>query len=151
MHKIVLSFFFCRIRFLQSVQYFARKFNARGGQSKTMAGCRVWRIILVVIIMWKMTTNANNADVAQTIANEGDRKSFEPNKYIYSWTGPNALARSALVERQERLQYNCELESSEVDNELNPESFRNILVDDLHELLYCYVPKVLIYRLVFFN
>lgn len=93
--------------------------------------------------MSKTITNANNANVVKTIADEDDRKSFEPNKYIYSWTGPNALARSALVERQERLQYNCELEDSEVDNnELNPESFRNILVDDLHELLYCYVPKV---------
>lgn len=109
-----------------------------------MAGCRVWRIIFVAIITWETTTNANSVNVAQITANEGDRKSLEPNKYIYSWTGPNALARSALVERQERLQYNCELESSETDiNGLNPELFRNILVDDLHELLYCYVPKVL--------
>ena len=109
-----------------------------------MSGCRVWRILLVAIVIWKTTINANSANVALTIANEGDRKSYEPNKYIYSWTGPNALARSALVERQERLQYNCELESNDevgID-ELTPESFRNILVDDLHELLYCYVPKV---------
>lgn len=108
-----------------------------------MTGCRVWRVILVVIIMWETTTNANSANVVQTTANEDDRKPLEPNKYIYSWTGPNALARSALIERQERLQYNCELENSETDIELNPELFRNILVDDLHELLYCYVPKVL--------
>lgn len=105
-----------------------------------MIGCRVWRIILLVVI-W--TTANADTNVAQIYTRDEDRKPFEPNKYIYSWTGPNALARSALVERQERLQYNCELESNEVDiAALNPESFKNILVDDLHELLYCYVPKV---------
>lgn len=104
-----------------------------------MTGCRVWRIILLVFI-WETTANTN---VARIYSNDEDKKSLGQNKYIYSWTGPNALARSALVERQERLQYNCELESSEIDTAaLNPESFRNILVDDLHELLYCYVPKV---------
>lgn len=112
-----------------------------------MAGCRV-RMIILVIIMWETTTNANSANVAQTTANKDDRKLLESNKYIYSWTGPNALARSALIERQERLQYNCELENSETDIELNSELFRNVLVDDLHELLYCYVPKVL--HLLFF-
>jgi len=106
-----------------------------------MTRCRMWRIILFVVI-WKTTASAN-MNVAQIYSDDEDKKPFESNKYIYSWTGPNALARSALVERQERLQYNCELESSEVDiAALNPESFRNILVDDLHELLYCYVPKV---------
>ncbi|KAL0132974.1 hypothetical protein PUN28_000595 [Cardiocondyla obscurior] len=106
-----------------------------------MTGCRVWRIILLVAV-WRTAARAS-ANVPHIDSTDGDRKPFEPNKYIYSWTGPNALARSALVERQERLQYNCELESSEVDTTvLNPESFRNILVDDLHELLYCYVPKV---------
>lgn len=73
----------------------------------------------------------------------GYKKPFESSKYIYSWTGPNALARTTLVERQERLQYNCELESNDViTSTLKPELFRNILVDDFHELLYCYVPKV---------
>lgn len=107
-----------------------------------MTGCRVWRIILLVVT-WKTAANANTNHVAQIYLNDEDKKPLEQNKYIYSWTGPNALARSALVERQERLQYNCELESNEVDiAALNPDSFRNILVDDLHELLYCYVPKV---------
>lgn len=102
-----------------------------------MTGCQVRRIILFIVITIAGT------NVAQIYSNDEDKRAFESNKYIYSWTGPNALARSALVERQERLQYNCELDSSEVDGTaLNPESFRNILVDDLHELLYCYVPKV---------
>ncbi|KYN16897.1 PREDICTED: carbohydrate sulfotransferase 11-like [Trachymyrmex cornetzi] len=106
-----------------------------------MTGCRAWRIILFIVI-WKTIANANTK-ITQVHLNDEDKKLFEQNKNIYSWTGPNALARSALVERQERLQYNCELENSEVDiTALNPELFRNILVDDLHELLYCYVPKV---------
>ncbi|XP_012229793.1 carbohydrate sulfotransferase 11-like [Linepithema humile] len=105
-----------------------------------MTGCRVWRIILFAVLVWE-TTADSNTNVEQISANEAGKKPFEADKYFYSWTGPNALARSALVERQERLQYNCELESNEVDA-LNPESFRNILVDDSHELLYCYVPKV---------
>ncbi|XP_014485289.1 PREDICTED: carbohydrate sulfotransferase 11-like [Dinoponera quadriceps] len=106
-----------------------------------MAGCRVWRIILSIVVIWRAT--AYGADTVLIPPNEGPKEPFEPNKYIYSWTGPNALARSALVERQERLQYNCELESKDADiGALTPESFRNILVDDIHELLYCYVPKV---------
>lgn len=63
----------------------------------------------------------------------------------YSWNSSNALARSALVERQERLQYNCDEVSGTVDYPerlLTPDDFRNLLVDDKHELLYCYVPKV---------
>lgn len=96
----------------------------------------------MLVVIWEVTANAST-NVMQIYSDDGDKKPLESNKYIYSWTGPNALARSALVERQERLQYNCELENVEVDiAALNPESFRNILVDDLHELLYCYVPKV---------
>lgn len=81
----------------------------------------------------------------RTSTNDEKGRSFETEDSVYSWTGPNALARSALVERQERLQYNCEeiFEDRDSLNEnLNPESFRNILVDEQHELLYCYVPKV---------
>lgn len=122
------------------MQYFARKFNVHDGQKKTMTGCRVWGIILFAVLVWE-TTADSNMNVEQISANEADKRPFETDKYFYSWTGPNALARSALMERQEMLQYNCELESNEVDT-LNPESFRNILVDDSHELLYCYVPKV---------
>lgn len=113
-----------------------------------MTGCRgVWRTsLLVAFVLWETTASANVARI-EPVANDGDGKlSLEQQprgKHTYSWTGPNALARSALVERQERLQYNCELESSGTDAEaLNPDSFRNILVDDSHELLYCYVPKV---------
>ncbi|EFN86856.1 carbohydrate sulfotransferase 11 [Harpegnathos saltator] len=108
-----------------------------------MTECRAWRIILSIAVTWRAIAAAADANAALISPHEGDKKSFEPNKYIYSWTGPNALARSALVERQERLQYNCELESKGADiGALTPESFRNILVDDSHELLYCYVPKV---------
>lgn len=108
-----------------------------------MTGWHAWGIILPIVVIWKSTANAADVSAALIPLNEGDKKPLEPNKYIYSWTGPNALARSALVERQERLQYNCELESKDADiGSSVPESFRNILVDDLHELLYCYVPKV---------
>lgn len=77
------------------------------------------------------------------MTNDEKKRLFEAENFKYSWTGPNALARSALVERQERLQYNCEEVLGDVQDEISrPESFRNILVDDQHELLYCYVPKV---------
>ncbi|XP_011303685.1 carbohydrate sulfotransferase 11 isoform X3 [Fopius arisanus] len=59
--------------------------------------------------------------------------------------GANALTRSVLIDRQERLQHNCEeilrMEAPDLGN-FEPKDFNNILVDEVHELLYCYVPKV---------
>lgn len=111
-----------------------------------MTECRAWWIILLIVV-------AREAVAQIVTTNDGDAMASRSNEYAYSWTGPNALARSILVERQERLQYNCEREygnaavigaQSEIiqEHRLNPESFKNILVDDLHKLLYCYVPKV---------
>ncbi|XP_043274117.1 carbohydrate sulfotransferase 11 isoform X2 [Venturia canescens] len=64
--------------------------------------------------------------------------------FDYTWNSSNALARSALFERQERLQYNCEISSARhyPKRTLVPDDFRNLIVDEKHELLYCYVPKV---------
>lgn len=111
---------------------------------KTMIKCRIWETVLLLLNILSLTIDASI--VGEHISMNDDRKrSMEIDDSVYSWTGPNALARSALVERQERLQYNCEeiLGYRESENEdLNPESFRNILVDEQHELLYCYVPKV---------
>lgn len=79
------------------------------------------------------------------MTNDERRRLFEAENFVYSWTGPNALARSALLERQERVQYKCEVIAGDAGaaNEISdPESFRNILVDEQHDLLYCYVPKV---------
>ncbi|XP_015588111.1 carbohydrate sulfotransferase 11 [Cephus cinctus] len=63
---------------------------------------------------------------------------------IYSLAGPNALARSGLVERQEKLQQHCEeIPDEEIHKrDVLPEMFHHILVDEKHKLLYCYVPKV---------
>ncbi|XP_043262341.1 carbohydrate sulfotransferase 11-like [Colletes gigas] len=108
-----------------------------------MTGCRVWGTVLFIL---NISSSIANASVAgeRTLTSGETRRYFETESFLYSWTGPNALARSALVERQERLQYNCEeILGDESQNEISdPESFRNILVDEQHELLYCYVPKV---------
>ncbi|KAK9305440.1 hypothetical protein QLX08_003563 [Tetragonisca angustula] len=111
---------------------------------KTMKECRVWRTVLFLLNISSLMIDANIIG-EHTLTDDGRRKSFETEGSVYSWTGPNALARSALVERQERLQYNCEEilgDKNSQNDDLNPESFRNILVDEQHELLYCYVPKV---------
>ena len=73
---------------------------------------------------------------------ENDRIIY--NSSFYSLTGPNALARTSLLERQEKLQYNCEeMPLNGIRREMvDPEEFHNILVDEKHKLLYCYVPKV---------
>lgn len=78
---------------------------------------------------------------------ENEKKIFDITS-IYSWTGPNALARSSLIERQENLQNNCE-ELPDIDNRrkiMGLGEFSNILVDEKHKLLYCYVPKVREYK-----
>ncbi|KAK1126914.1 hypothetical protein K0M31_004535 [Melipona bicolor] len=109
---------------------------------KTMKECRVWRTVLFLLNISSLVMDAN---IIGEQTDDERRKSFETEGSVYSWTGPNALARSALVERQERLQYNCEEifgDKNSQNDDLNPESFRNILVDEQHELLYCYVPKV---------
>lgn len=109
-----------------------------------MTECRVWGTVLLLINISRLMVDAS-AFGGRTSTNDEKRRSFETEDSVYSWTGPNALARSALVERQERLQYNCEEifeDRDSLNGDLNPESFRNILVDEQHELLYCYVPKV---------
>ncbi|XP_043664751.1 carbohydrate sulfotransferase 11-like [Vespula pensylvanica] len=109
-----------------------------------MTGCRVFRAIIFTLAIWNSILNAEKTDEEVSLE-YGNPKYLQSQKYMYSWTGPNALARSALLERQERLQYNCEeiIKRNNVENgTLSPESFRNILVDEQHELLYCYVPKV---------
>lgn len=117
-----------------------------------MTGCRAWWIILLIVVARDAASAA--ADVVVPPRDGDDKRSSSSSsssgrtkEHAYSWTGPNALVRSALVERQERLQYNCEREYggeyvASVIGAASPESFRNVLVDDLHELLYCYVPKV---------
>ena len=109
-----------------------------------MKECRVWWTVLFLLNISSLVIDANIIG-EHTLTNDERIKSFETEDSKYSWTGPNALARSALVERQERLQYNCEEilgDKNSQNDDLNPESFRNILVDEQHELLYCYVPKV---------
>lgn len=109
-----------------------------------MTGCRVWGPVLLLLNILNSAANASTAG-ERILMNDERKKSFENEDFIYSWTGPNALARSALVERQERLQYNCEEivgDRGSQNDDLNPESFKNILVDEQHDLLYCYVPKV---------
>ncbi|XP_008550441.1 carbohydrate sulfotransferase 11 [Microplitis demolitor] len=104
---------------------------------------RVMKIILIIIYLMFTFVHLeinNNNDNNNELSNK-----FKRNKPAYSSIGSNALARSALVERQEKLQYNCEdIIAAKKINErvLIPNDFRNILVNDELELLYCYVPKV---------
>lgn len=105
---------------------------------------RVMKIILIIIYLMFTFVHLeinNNNDNNNELSNK-----FKRNKPAYSSIGSNALARSALVERQEKLQYNCEdIIAAKKINErvLIPNDFRNILVNDELELLYCYVPKVI--------
>ena len=84
--------------------------------------------------IWRESRNSLNLE---------DEK-FLDSTSSFSWTGPNALARSSLLERQEKLQLNCEeIQDKEIRREIvDLEEFHNILVDEQHKLLYCYVPKV---------
>lgn len=100
-----------------------------------MKGWKQAMWLLIMLICKLLFVKANNLNFDD----------YTNKQLPYSVSGSNALARSALVERQEKLQYNCE---EIIKFDINPkkiyepDDFKNILVDDQHELLYCYVPKV---------
>lgn len=110
-----------------------------------MRGCRVlWKIVLFglgasIFILINMKYQLPNND------------NSSKTNVDYSWSGPNALARSILMERQEKLQLNCDEIFNKDKNfiqskkkQVEADSFKNVLVDEKHRLLYCYVPKVFI-------
>ncbi|KAL7305458.1 hypothetical protein TKK_0002199 [Trichogramma kaykai] len=91
---------------------------------------KIWALVLSVI-------GASLAWIGRVAAQEV----WADTGNSYSLSGPNALTRSTLLDRQEKLQNKCE-QSSERELTRDPELFKNLLVDDQHKLLYCYVPKV---------
>lgn len=108
---------------------------------------RGWRLTSTILVAFGMIflmkrASQVNGSLDDISINELDS---DGNRSPYSRFGPNAMARSALVERQERLQMSCDEISKnqpQAFDELDPEAFKNLLVDEKHQLLYCYVPKV---------
>ena len=99
-------------------------------------GVLVWLVGVCAQEVWNdIGSGANEPKKAEKVYSE---------ESPYSWLGPNALARSSMFDRQERLQYKCDQMSKDTPPDViqDPEAFRNLLVDDRHKLLYCYVPKV---------
>lgn len=100
----------------------------------------VWFVGVYAQEVWSVIENngdrGKNENEKQKIVSDNDREDT-----LYSWSSPNALTRSTLLDRQERLQYKCD-QISRGESPDNPEAFHNLLVDDEHKLLYCYVPKV---------
>lgn len=134
-------FWFCRPSDFGGVTW---ENQCSGSETRTMMiGWRGVRILLctyvvVSLCVW-LTIDANGVSKIFDDTVTDRRESFD-----YTWNSSNALARSALVERQERLQYNCDIFTSRnrPKRTLVPDDFRNLIVDEKHELLYCYVPKV---------
>lgn len=103
---------------------------------------RVWTLAFLISCLTKRPIGVFAQEAWSDIGNGDDPEDFEIGE---NWAGPNALSRSTMFDRQERLQYKCDQMTK--DNPLekiqDPEAFRNLLVDDKHKLLYCYVPKVI--------
>ncbi|XP_011500319.1 PREDICTED: carbohydrate sulfotransferase 11 [Ceratosolen solmsi marchali] len=102
-------------------------------------------VIAICVLLW--FTGVSAQKVWNAIGNGGDTEAADKSildESFYSWSGPNALARSTLLERQEQLQYKCDQMTKDkiLEKIQDPEAFRNLLVDEKHKLLYCYVPKV---------
>jgi hypothetical protein len=109
-------------------------------------------VIAICVLLWFAVVSAQK--VWSVIRNGGDMEIGDKStldESFYSWFGPNALARSTLLERQEQLQYKCDQMSRDkmLEQVQDPEAFRNLLVDEKHKLLYCYVPKVFAYEMLF--
>lgn len=90
---------------------------------------------VVFLLCLKMTVDMPRTDCLTYV---DEREQLPANRY--SVAGPNALARSVLLDRQERLQLNCDNIMDQDDPE--PQMFHHLIVDEQHKLLYCYVPKV---------
>lgn len=110
---------------------------------------KAWVVTIAAIcaLLWFVGVCAQ--EVWSVIGNGDDVEEIvklDPDDSLYSWPGSNALARSTLLDRQERLQYKCDQMNRDrsLERIQDPAEFRNLLVDEKHKLLYCYVPKVYI-------
>ncbi|XP_015519195.2 carbohydrate sulfotransferase 11 [Neodiprion lecontei] len=103
--------------------------------------CR--RVLCLVALLLGLGVNGRDQPVNEgSVGSRNDDAQPQPPTTSYSVAGPNALARSLLVERQERLQKNCDTLPRQRDQLVTSKIFHHLIVDELHKLLYCYVPKV---------
>lgn len=103
-----------------------------------------WALALSISCLVTCLGCTSAQEVWSDTGNGDDPNELAVETFYRALAGPNALSRSTMLDRQERLQYKCDQLTRDrpLDQIQDPEAFRNLLVDDKHKLLYCYVPKV---------
>lgn len=105
---------------------------------------RRWTVFVIILDFFFTTNGEFSIEALPLLSVENSSADDEDSDHKVAWT-ESSHGRSNLLDREDYLHERCkELGRNQTLEDLkSPKDFHNIIVDEQHELLYCYVPKVL--------